>query len=958
MNQSLVAPTPHSQPRPGIASGVVGLLVYLIVGLSVVLVQPDSGPALWYPPLAIGMALLARRGTLWFLGVLACELVISVTQYGGVVGIGVIIAFCAAFECLVGAAVVRAAVGTRRLESASDYLKVVLGCGVITTFGVALFGTAAIRALYPDSPFGTMTSAMQWWVGDGTGVSVLLPLILLWQHREASAGRGSIGTRVELALLCLVTTALTAWAFASPAVLGSAKFEWERVISVLPLVWAAARFRPRIAAAVILLTEIVTVVITWLVLPRLGYATSDDALLGTQVFMVVMAVGGLGLAFSIEGERIAAAAARGATAREAAASARLEFLMTSAPTAIYSCSAEPPYAAEFMSGGCERVFGFTAAEFTAEPSTWVDRLHPDDRDHVLAGVPAMVAVGRGVHEYRFRHKDGAYRWIRDELAVVERDGRRLIVGHCIDVSKVRHAERVVRESEAKFQAFMSNSPVGAWITDRDGRFVYASPKLVAMFDGADPTGKLLEEALPSELAATGRADCASVLATGDVREVVYSWRRARGDTLKLLVYKFPVTISDDVAAVGGVCIDITERERQSEALREAERRALTSNLAKSEFLANMSHELRTPLTAILGFADLLGEPEVANPERLEHVETIRRNGEHLLAVINDILDLSKIEAGRLTVEHLPVDPGAIVHEVVRLMQVRATAKGIALGCAVAPDLPAAIQTDAVRLRQILMNLVGNAVKFTQAGEVSIRVTNHSGTVQFEVRDTGIGMTAEQMTRLFKPFEQGNASMSRLYGGTGLGLRISERLAGMLGGSIGVDSVPGTGSIFTLVLPIGVTPGVAPVEPSRGRADVDLRGASVLVVEDGPDNRRLIEHILVRAGARVTLAVDGVAGLKSLGLSDVGATNVSFDLIVTDIQMPEMDGHEFVRRLRAAGVRTPVLALTAHAMTGDAARAMDAGCDEFAAKPIDRARLLNMCNDLLGRASQKEYSSNA
>ena len=956
MSLTEVVPTPNVQPRPTVGSSLLGLAAYLAIGLLVVLVQPDSGPALWYPPLAIGMALLARSGTLWVLGVLACELVISITQYHGLAGIGAIIACCAAFECLVGAAVVRTAVANRRIESASDYLKVLLGCGVVTPFGVSLFGTAAIRAIYPDSPFATMHSAMQWWVGDATGVVVLLPLIMLWQQRPAPATAGSVGTRMELGLLSVIAVAVTTWVFVSPTLLGSMTFEWQRIVCMLPLVWAAVRFSPRIAASVILLVEITVVTIMWIVLGHVGGRATDDELLGTQVFMIVSAIAGLGLAFAIEGERVAATIARGATAREAAASARLEFLMTSAPTAIYSCGSEPPYAAEFMNGGSERVFGFAPEQFIREPNTWVDRLHPDDRDRVLLGIPAMVAEGRGVHEYRFRHKDGAYRWIRDELAVVERDGRRLIVGHCIDVTKVKHAERIVRESEAKFQAFMTNSPVAAWITDRLGVMVYASPGYERMFPIGNPIGKRLEDMYPVEIAAEYRRNNEAVLATGGVIEVLESGLRVDGSPGRFLVYKFPVTIGEDEAAVGGVCVDITERERQAEALRETERRAQAANMAKSEFLANMSHELRTPLTAILGFADLLGEPQVPPAERLEHVETIRRNGEHLLAIINDVLDLSKIEAGRLKVERLPTELATLTGDVIGLMQVRAKAKGIVLNSIVEPGTPAMIQTDPVRLRQILVNLIGNAIKFTQAGSVSVRVSAASGRVNFEVRDTGIGMTPEQMTRLFRPFEQGDPSMSRIYGGTGLGLRISERLARMLEGSIAVDSAPGSGSIFTLSLPAGVEPVAEAADPKPVRSSVDLHNASVLVVEDGPDNQRLLHHILTRAGASVTLAANGVAGLAALGLHDRTPSAGSFDLIITDIQMPEMDGHEFVRRLRAAGLKTPVLALTAHAMTGEAARAMESGCDEFAAKPIDRAKLLAICNELLGRESQKEYSS--
>ena len=958
MNQTPVIQAPISSTPPRTIFGFVGLLAYLVVGVIVILVQPDTGPALWYPPLAIGMALLARRGRRWILGVLACEIIISVIQYDGIVGLGMIIACAATFESLLGAMVVRAVLPSQRVVRASDYLKVILGCGVLTPFALASIGTVAIRVLYPESPFGEAKSALQWWVGDGTGVIVLLPLLLLWQQPETPTTPGSVGSRAELVALSIVSAVLTAWVFVSPAILGSLAFEWQRVVCVLPLIWAAVRFRPRVAAAVTLLTEIVAVAVTWTVLPRLGVIMTDEELLGTQVFMIVSAVGGLGLAFAIEGERIAATAARSATIREAAATARLEFLMTSAPTAIYSCESSPPYAAEFMSGGSERVFGFTGDDLTADPNLWVQRLHADDRDRVFRELTDLVAAGRGVHEYRFRHKDGSYRWIRDELAVVDRDGRPLIVGHCIDVTKIKHAEREVRESEARFQAFMGNSPAAAWITDATGRMIYANAGFVALLRGRDPIGRTLEEVFPPDLAATYRRNNDAVLASGSMQEVIEQGARPDGSLGLFLVYKFPIPMAEGLNAVGGVAVDITERERQAEALREAERRAQAASLAKSEFLANMSHELRTPLTAILGFAELVGESDVTDVDRREHVETIRRNGEHLLAVINDILDLSKIEAGRLTVERLPVSVSGVVTEVVDLMQVRARAKGISLTSEIGPQTDEIIQSDPVRLRQILMNLVGNAVKFTQAGAVSVRVHASDGRLHFRVRDTGIGMTPEQMARLFKPFEQGDASMSRLFGGTGLGLRISQRLANLLDGSINVESTPGGGSTFSLSLPASAEPaGLAPESP-RPDSAVDLHAVSILLVEDGPDNQRLLERILSRAGARVTLAANGIEGIAALRL-DAGPSNAaSFDLIISDIQMPQMDGYEFVRRLRAAGVRTPVLALTAHAMAGDQHRALEAGCDRFASKPIDRTQFLAICHELVGSRPPTEYPSSA
>ncbi len=402
---------------------------------------------------------------------------------------------------------------------------------------------------------------------------------------------------------------------------------------------------------------------------------------------------------------------------------------------------------------------------------------------------------------------------------------------------------------------------------------------------------------------------------------------------------------------------------ESQRCRELAVRAEAANRSKSEFLANMSHEIRTPMTAILGFAEaLLDEPgqEEAPPERREAVETIRRNGEHLLGVINDILDLSKIEAGKLDVESTTCSPAAVVAEVAALMRLRAEEKGLALHVEYDGSIPNTIRTDPLRLRQILINLVGNAVKFTETGRVRIvvrlvQVTDGAPRLRFDVIDTGIGLTEEHRAGLFQPFTQADSSMTRKFGGTGLGLTISKRFAQMLGGDIVVDSVPGKGSTFSLVVETGPLDGVAlggktkqaellrtmatdaPPKPDPP-ANV-TPGCRTLLAEDGPDNQRLIAWILTKAGAHVTVAENGRVAVDEALAADDRAE--PFDLILMDMQMPVLDGYLATRELRARGYRRPIIALTAHAMPEDRAKCLDAGCDDYATKPIDRHRLLKL-----------------
>lgn len=397
------------------------------------------------------------------------------------------------------------------------------------------------------------------------------------------------------------------------------------------------------------------------------------------------------------------------------------------------------------------------------------------------------------------------------------------------------------------------------------------------------------------------------------------------------------------------------REQEEHALKEEYFQAAEeANRAKSEFLANMSHEIRTPMTAILGFTDMLLE-RLSDQEGLEAARTIHRNGQHLLAIINDILDLSKIEAGRFETERIECSPIEIMADVETLMRPAAEEKGLTFDVVYAGTIPERIETDPLRLRQILLNLVGNAIKFTRLGGVCLTTRllleeRRTPCLQVDVRDTGIGMTREQTARVFDPFTQANSSTTRQYGGTGLGLAICERLAGMLGGDIRVQSEPGTGSTFTLTVDAGDLDDVPRIHPPNDertenspnpQAPTTLTG-KILLVEDGVDNQRLISLVLEKAGATVHLAENGKEALESVFPSrSIEGQIQSFDVILMDIQMPEMDGHEATRQLRERGFEGPILALSAHASQSEIQGILEAGCDAYLAKPIERSDLLRV-----------------
>ncbi len=380
--------------------------------------------------------------------------------------------------------------------------------------------------------------------------------------------------------------------------------------------------------------------------------------------------------------------------------------------------------------------------------------------------------------------------------------------------------------------------------------------------------------------------------------------------------------------------------------------AESSNQAKSQFLANMSHEIRTPLNGIIGFTDLLiRQGDATSPaEREDYLHSIQTSGKHLLALINDILDLSKIETDKIELEYLDVAPHALLAEVVSLMRVRSAENGLQLDCQWIGPLPKIIHTDPTRIRQILVNLVGNAIKFTKQGCVRMvaQVEQHDGgnRLRVDVIDTGMGIPSDKLETIFTPFSQADNSVTREFGGTGLGLTISRRLARSLGGDLAVESAIGAGSTFTMTVDIGslADTEMLPSPPGDGVAartnneeseatTPQLPPSRILLVEDGQINRKLIIALLAQAGVTsVDTAENGEIGVQQ-------ATANHYDLILLDMQMPVMDGYTAAATLRSLDIQTPIIALTAHAMKGDKAKCLAAGCDDYLAKPIDPDELV-------------------
>jgi signal transduction histidine kinase len=397
----------------------------------------------------------------------------------------------------------------------------------------------------------------------------------------------------------------------------------------------------------------------------------------------------------------------------------------------------------------------------------------------------------------------------------------------------------------------------------------------------------------------------------------------------------PVRSRDEL---GGLAIALNKMAADLQEMSSDKQIAERANRIKNLFLANMSHEIRTPLNAILGFVELLKDNSLSRSEALRYLEVIDRTGNGLATIINDILDISKVEAGKLEIEKAPCSPHQMIRDLESLLRLRCEEKGIELSFTI-HTLPDTIVTDPTRLKQILLNVIGNAIKFTNRGMVSAIFSAKDSTFTCTVRDTGVGIAPESIEKLFQPFSQVDLSIRKQFGGTGLGLILSRRLAQLLGGNVRLlSSSPGRGSIFEIVIQFeeaSLLNTKFPKLKAKGRPTLpSLTGRSVLIAEDSLDNQLLAKEFLVRAGAEVTIAQNGEEAVNAV-------THGNYDLVLMDMQMPIMDGYTATAHLRDLGYKIPIIALTAHAMKTDLEKCLSAGCDDYLCKPFRSADLIAM-----------------
>jgi len=651
----------------------------------------------------------------------------------------------------------------------------------------------------------------------------------------------------------------------------------------------------------------------------------------------------------------------------------LKELTSQIPGAVYQFRMRPDGSREFpyISEGIRDVCGFSPADLDRDPLLIMKGIVPEEYEKVEASIiESARTMTPWDCEFRIHHTDGSIRWIGgNSVPTRETDGSIMWHGLITDITARKDIEESLRRVSILLERTNALARVGGWELDLATNAVFISSEVQRMFEIDAGVSLDLSSALdlyePEYRAALVHGieqaisrkqpyDLELRLTTAKGRKL---WVRAQGE---------PIIEDGRVVKLRGALHDIDEqykarlelasRAEELERLRDA---AEAASRSKSEFIANMSHEIRTPLTAILGYADLLRDNQDlldSHVRRGEAVDTIMTAGKHLLTVINDILDISKIEAGRMQLEPAETSLPELFSDLLRLMRLRAQSKGIDLSITLRSPIPAIVTVDPTRLRQIILNLVGNAVKFTEHGGVAVEVAmQDAGTdpsLLIDITDTGPGISEAERDNLFTKFSQADSSLRRRYGGTGLGLVISRRCAEMMGGDVSLErSVPGAGSTFRVVLPVGVAPGTPTVDtiesPTVQEAQeqtscaIPLHG-KILLAEDGPDNQRLISFHLIRNGACVDIAPNGRVALDMIHGAD--ARGAPYDLLLTDVQMPEMDGLELAARLRAEGHPIPIVAITAHAMTEDSDRCLKAGCDAYTTKPIDKSLLISVCRE--------------
>jgi len=660
---------------------------------------------------------------------------------------------------------------------------------------------------------------------------------------------------------------------------------------------------------------------------------------------------------------------------------RLDYLLSSNPSIIYSCQPTFPYPITFISKNITHLFGYEPRECLEDPDFWGKHIHPDDRKRIFAEIPQLFERGDYSYEFRFLRKNSTYRWVYSACKLVrDEQGNPIeIIGSWSDITQRKQIEERLQESQRWLQAITDANPNILYVYDLiEQRNVYVNREIYTILGYTPEEIKNMGTAVlptlihPDDFALLSQfLKKIDIAKDGEILEFDYRMQHKNGEWRWLFSREvvFARTSDGKPMEILGAAADITERKLAKIALQQALAAAQAANRAKTTFLASMSHELRTPLNAVIGFSQILARDESLATQQKKYIEIINRSGGHLLELINDVLSMSKIEAGQITLNKDRFDLYALLNSLQEMLQLKAKTKGLQLNFEHTFDVPQYVQTDENKLRQVLINLLGNAIKFTQQGNVTLRVSlvkhDFSGvknkgqrTITFEISDTGLGISSEELNTIFDPFVQSQTGRKSIEG-TGLGLPISREFVQLMGGDITVRSTPGEGSTFTFDIkvdlasqadvlpsvPDGVVIGLEPNQPSY----------RILIAEDVEESRLLLVKLLERLGFEVKEAVNGQEAFAIW-------KQWQPHLILMDICMPIMDGYEAIQAIRkdeklrikeeknsgsqfqvqtkeyqtnnlVHPTSTITIALTASAFEEQQDAILKSGCDDFIAKPF-------------------------
>jgi two-component system sensor histidine kinase/response regulator len=601
---------------------------------------------------------------------------------------------------------------------------------------------------------------------------------------------------------------------------------------------------------------------------------------------------------------------------------------------------------QYLNDNAAAFAGYTPQELVGQEAT--DLLHPEDAGKAKTLSKAMMAgVSTAPYEFRIKTKEGGTRWIMETVAPIVFNGWTAILGNSLDITERKVMEEARREREERFRTILENMEDGYFELDLTGRLTIFNKTVTHFlgYDGDEAQGMEFGNIVAPQDKKRLFEVFHRIYETGESSKLT-EWQILRKNGEGAYVEAIISLIRDgrgNPVGFRGVGRDVGERKAVEEALHRAKEAAEAANRAKSEFLANMSHEIRTPMNAILGMAELLSETPLTRDQQ-KYVQVFRDAGENLLTLINDILDLSKVEAGQVTLEAIPFDLGETIERTGEILGMRAGDKGLDLICHIQPGIPMDVIGDPLRLRQIITNLIGNAVKFTEAGEIILEVKAASQAnaisdegidVVFSITDTGIGIPVDKVDAIFDKFTQADTSTSRKYGGTGLGLAITRYLVELMGGKLSVRSELGKGSVFSFTIHL---PRQHRAQPREESAPFDLSNISILVVDDNATNRMIVREFLAPGGATVAEAASGKEGLHLMYKAlDAGEP---YDLVILDHQMPGMDGMEMARRIKEAPDLRAValILLTSLHRAEDAENTKQLGFVQILFKPIKRADL--------------------